>query len=100
MADPRKFNGQNYTLPAPPGMEEFVTPLPCCVTESGIISCWQLTGEEKAKIAETGVVWLFVAGKKHPPVKVSGLPAMEQRDEDGNLQPYEIDAASKPAKEE
>jgi hypothetical protein len=39
-----------------------------------IISAWRLTPEERAKVAETGVVWLSVYGRSLPPVLVSIEP--------------------------
>jgi hypothetical protein len=37
-----------------------------------VISKWQLTPEELAEIARTGVVWLYIIGDGHPPVYVTG----------------------------
>ena len=43
--------------------------------EDGVIesvSCWALDDEELAEIRRTGRVWLRVAGRGHPHVKVQG----------------------------
>ncbi|MDH3232222.1 MAG: DUF2203 domain-containing protein [Alphaproteobacteria bacterium] len=37
-----------------------------------IISCWRLTEDELAQIAETGCVWLSVLGIGTPPVCIMG----------------------------
>jgi hypothetical protein len=92
MATGRNFSGSNHRLGSPPGMEEIVTALPCLVYDKGIISCWQLSDEEKAEIARTGVVWLHVMGHKHPPVFVSGTCIIEAQDQNGEATPYDIDA--------
>jgi hypothetical protein len=33
-----------------------------------IISCWELSEEDKARVAETGSIWLTICGTGMPPV--------------------------------
>lgn len=76
MGAPVQFPGANFILGPPPGCEELVVPLPIRRDDDGVrlISCWDLSPEEKAEIARTGKVWLSVWGRHtHPPVLVSGI---------------------------
>lgn len=57
---PIEFEGQNavYAKDQP----EYI-PLPVCKLdgkEGEVISCWELTEEEKAEVARTGRLWLSV----------------------------------------
>lgn len=90
MADPRKFSGYNNILQGPPGLEDIIRPLPVHHTGKEVISCWVLTDAEKNAIAESGIVWLSVACERLPPVFVSGLPLMQQHDDDGLLVKYDV----------
>ena len=36
------------------------------------VSCWELTETEILQVARTGKVWLYVWGKGHPPVMITG----------------------------
>lgn len=49
-----------------------VVDLPIHRHQGGVISCWQLSDEERRQVAETGVVWLHAMALTHPPVAVSG----------------------------
>ena len=51
--------------------------LPVCDTEGVKISKWELSEEEMAEVASTGVVWLHVWADRHPPVSVSGQNPFE-----------------------
>lgn len=65
---PVKFEDVNAKLIAP-GYGE----LPVIQTkDNGIVSCWEMSEEEKKKEFEkTGKIWLTVIGLKHPPVCMS-----------------------------
>lgn len=52
--------------------EEECGPLPVHDAGEALVSCWQLTEEERAEVARTGVVWLWVFGRGTPPVAVEG----------------------------
>jgi hypothetical protein len=76
-----EFPEGNDTLRAAPGTEEFVNdlpifrqPLPGQQMKPGnlpcVVSCFQLTPEEKAEFDRTGVLYLQVLGHTHPPVSI------------------------------
>jgi hypothetical protein len=67
------FCEANLVLGPPPGYGGDVVPLPVLRTIAGqLVSCWQLTPEEKEIIARTGKVWLSVwGGTSQPPVCVA-----------------------------
>ena len=68
MAEPKNFehvNGRWY------GKGD-VGALPVCDTEGVKISKWELSEEEAAEVASTGVVWLYVWADQHPAVYVAG----------------------------
>lgn len=72
MAEPIKFPQSNTTHVA-----EGCNDLPTCVTtdSSGapvIISVWQLSEEERQRVAATGQVYLYIFGTAQPPVYVGG----------------------------
>ena len=71
MAVPAEFKEQNFTWKGP---TEDIEDLPSFIdADSQItISCWQLSEEELAEVASTGVVWLHIWGHQ-PPVSVGGL---------------------------
>ena len=71
MAVPVGFEGANQIYYAPKGVDN-CRDLEVLKTETQIISCWRLTGEELEQINKTGVVWLSVTGQGTPPVLVSG----------------------------
>lgn len=72
MADPTDFPGANVMLMPPDGMEGQVRSMPVMLTENGCVSCWELTETERAEVARTGRVWLWVVGNRQPPVLVLG----------------------------
>ena len=68
MAEPKEFPEANAKWWGPGDVSD----LPAYRDESDQnISCWQLTDEEQAEVASTGIVWLHVWGQ-HPAVFVSG----------------------------
>jgi len=93
MASPKDFAGSNKLLKGPPGYEDRIGDLP--VYNSGVesISRWALSREELQAVVESGDVWVSVAaGSSQPPMKVSGFPLMELRDENGKTSKYDPDA--------
>ena len=79
MADPVDFGGSNATAIAPEGLEEEVRDMPVFSDGVQTISCWHLSAQELAIIANTKCVWLSVRAAGMPPVLVSG-DAMVQFD--------------------
>lgn len=76
-------------LKAAPGTEEWVRDLPIyrqglSFTADGqrldqcVVSCWQLSPEELAEIARTGVVYFQCFGTTHPPVSLWGTSPFAQ----------------------
>lgn len=55
-------------LEAPPGEEESVNPLAILAADGFMISRWELTDEDRQRIAAGGSVYLSVMGRGHPPV--------------------------------
>ncbi len=47
-------------------------------TTEEFISKWEPSPEERAAIAAGGPVWLYVFGRGHPPVMLSGLSPFEE----------------------
>lgn len=45
--------------------EPNVEPLPCCLLDGQVISCWELTPEEIEKVKETGRFYVSVASGKY-----------------------------------
>lgn len=73
---PIDFEQSNFTFLKPEGMtEDECGDLPVRTGEDqngfpSIISCWQLSEEDKVRVAKTGVVWLNICGQGMPPVCV------------------------------
>jgi hypothetical protein len=89
MANPVGFEGARAVADAAPGDEDKVRPLPIFMDDHQIISCWRLTPEELARIAETGVVWLSVTNVGIlPPVFVSGTALVEIDGRPSIAEPY------------
>jgi len=64
---PVNFEDANAKMRAP-GCGE----LPVIQTKDNcIVSCWEMSEEEKKEFEKTGKVWLTVIGLKHPPVCMS-----------------------------
>ena len=89
MANAVGFESANFVFQAP----ENTTPeecgdLPVFRNEKQIISCWRLTPDEMAKVAETGVVWLSVMGAGMPPVAISADPMVTIDGREPNVEPY------------
>jgi hypothetical protein len=54
---------------------KFVAPgcgdLPVHMDGKNIVSCWELTDEERQKIADGGNLWLMIVGMHQPPVLIT-----------------------------
>lgn len=70
MAEPAAFADATTTLIGPKGSG--IVPLPACVTESTVVTCWKLTPLEVQEILKTGLVWIHVLGTSVLPMAVSG----------------------------
>jgi hypothetical protein len=67
---PVMFPEANNTLSAPNCID-----LPVYADQSGFISCWELTQEERETVLKTGKIWLLIASRGHPPVLIqTGVP--------------------------
>lgn len=81
---PITFPESNFTFNKPSDMtDEQCRSLPVvkCNAPDGtplIISCWQLSEEDKLKIAETGQIWLTICGTGMPPVGLQTEKPFEQ----------------------
>lgn len=65
--NPVDFEDKNNILHAP-GCGN----LPVIQTRDNcIVSCWEMSEEEKKEFRKTGKIWLTVIGLKHPPVCLS-----------------------------
>jgi hypothetical protein len=71
---PVEFPEMNVTFTAP-GCE----PLPTFADGTQIVSCWELTEEERQKIAEGGHLYLHIFGSQQPAVALSaGFPFVDK----------------------
>jgi hypothetical protein len=67
---PINFNGSNKTLAAPAGRDD-ITPLHVYSDGRQCVSCWELTDEEKAEVARTGVIFVnILSGPTQPPMYI------------------------------
>jgi hypothetical protein len=73
MAHPIDFAEANLRLLPPEGQEDSVIAMSAFRDGGVIISCWRLSAEDLRRIAETGEIWLSIAGHTAPPVLVTGL---------------------------
>ncbi len=72
---PIDFPESNVLYVAPDGMDD-CDGLPACrvpspLTSAVIVSCWEPSDEERARIAAGGPVWLWVHGGVQPPVSLT-----------------------------
>lgn len=59
MGFPVQFNGSNFVFKAPEGRED-VCDMHCFTNGVAVVSCVQLTEEERQEVIRTGQVWLSV----------------------------------------
>lgn len=63
---PIEFAEQNTLATSP---EPNIKPLPCCLIEGQVISCWELTPEEIERVKETGKIYVSqLSGKSIIPL--------------------------------
>jgi hypothetical protein len=80
---PITFPESNFTFNKPSDMTDDQCgslPVVRCNTSDGtplIISCWELSEEDKAKITETGHIWLTICGTGMPPVSLQSEKPFE-----------------------
>lgn len=78
MATPIEFAEQNTVLKAQPGTESWVRDLPIYwqfpdgVQDACVVSCWELSEEEKAEVLRSGRIYFQAFGMTHPPVSIWG----------------------------
>lgn len=72
MGRPSHFVGVNSVITYSSVHGDELPPLPVFKAEGQIISCWELTEEEKAEVALTGQVWVSLLANEHPPAVVTG----------------------------
>ena len=73
MAKPINFDDSNIVLVAD-GCDD----LPALKDETGFVTCWQLSSDEIARVLQSGVIVLHIAGQQHPPVSVEVLPPLDE----------------------
>lgn len=78
---PIKFEESNKVYTAPEGMPE-CQDLDTFVDGEKIISCWEMTAEEKISALFYGRVWLCVYGNGHPVVSLWASQSVFQYDDD------------------
>jgi len=75
MAIPIKFDGCNCTL-APPativGLKPSAGHTDAYSDGKQVVTCWRLSSAELLEVAQTGLIWLIVAGQNQPRICVSG----------------------------
>lgn len=75
---PVDFPEANRTFTKPAGMtDEECQPLRVHDTGEALVSCWRLSAEELAEVQRTGLVWLWVHGRGHPPASVEAESPFE-----------------------
>lgn len=68
-----EFPQANLVLNPPPGQDKTISPLHVHHFPGGFVSCWEITDEELARIqAGDRRVWMYLLGKAHPPILVTG----------------------------
>lgn len=74
MAQAINFEGANFEFLAPPGRDDvldllvFYNAITGAVKTPCIVSCWQLSEEERRAVATTGLVFLSILADGMPPV--------------------------------
>lgn len=81
---PSAFNESNMVLDTPKGFDPVkIQPMHAHRAEQdGIpatITCWKVSAAELEEINRTGRIWLWIIGRMHPPVHVSGVNPFEGR---------------------
>lgn len=77
MADPAPFRESNLILHGPEGPNDpDVLSIEARRLEGRVVTCWQLSPEDVAEMAESGgLIWVSVWGHTMPPMLVTGRKA-------------------------
>lgn len=72
MARPVEFNGMNFELGKPKGMDDLqCSPLPVFRNGINCVSCWEFTEQEIDKIIKTKRIFVSLwSGQTQPPVYI------------------------------
>lgn len=83
MAESIKFEGCNCTLSAPSkiiGLKKTKAGSTDAFSDGkNIVTCWRLSTEELAEIAQTGLIWMVVQGQDMPQTIVSARSVLNIR---------------------
>jgi hypothetical protein len=82
MGVPVDFEGANLIMAAPKGKEDEVLDLPVFKHPQGLTFAVMLDDEEKAKVAETGIVWVSIMSHSMPPIGI-GAEGVKMVEPDG-----------------
>ncbi len=101
MATSIKFQGVNCTLSPPSkiiGMQQKTGGAMHALSDkTQVVTCWRLSAEELAEIAETGVVWMRIKGQEMPPTSVSGLCMVHIKGEPAEVETEDDEETAKQA---
>jgi hypothetical protein len=78
MATGVNFSGTNRFYGPPEGMENEVVGIPAMKTDRCIVTAWQLTPEELAEVAKTGIVFLSFMSENLVPHYVGSVVSMSE----------------------
>lgn len=80
MAHPIKFNGMNYELSKPKGMDDLqCSSLPVFRNEINCVSCWEFTDEEIQEIIKTKRIYVSLwSGFTQPPILLGTEDAIRE----------------------
>lgn len=87
MAQGISIKGGNVTMRAPEGEEDRVYDLKVFMNRGNTITAWQLTPEELANIARTGVVYVSFMGQGMPPTFVGDENSVRDVTAEGGVLP-------------
>ena len=88
MARPIDFPESNVVWKGYPaeGNRPEVEDLPVLREGNHSVSCWELTEEERAVVAETGLMYAIVLTAKHPPIALTPIkPFAKPEDVDAEV---------------
>ena len=81
---PIDFDESNFTYTAPLNMDN-CDDLKVYKDDSQIISCWEMTPEEKISALFYGRVWLYIIGQAMPPVSLVAAQSTFRNEEEQNI---------------
>jgi hypothetical protein len=82
MAKSIKFEGCNCTLSAPSkliGLKPKAGGTDAFSDGKRIVTCWRLSAEELAEVAQTGLIWMIVDGQTMPTTVLSGQSVVSNK---------------------